>query len=158
MAEKKDKPKSHSDNEAASPSEPLSPDVQVLSDSEKFETMLTDEDAPTEEQSDSANCTIIPIHIRKQVFRQEVTTMQETVTSVFSKITSPPILRAATNDDTLVGMIRDISGKISVLHEAVKKIESSSAEKVFTAYRNICNIFRISALIFSVWHKYNTAF
>ena len=25
-------------------------------------------------------------------------------------------------------------------------------------YQNICNIYRISALIFSVWHKYNTAF
>jgi len=117
---------------------PLSPHRQVVSDSgsekpgEKFEIgsdpQAVREDAPTQEQSDNANCTIVPVQQTKtHVFRQEVTVMQETVTSVLSKITSPPILRAATKDDLLVDMIRDISYNLAMLHETMKRIE---AEKV----------------------------
>ena len=121
---------------------PLSPHGQVVSDrvsdsgsdkpGEKFEVgsdpQAVREDAPTQEQSDNANCTIVPVQQTKtHVFRQEVTVMQETVTSVLSKITSPPILRAATKDDLLVDMIRDISCNLAMLHETMKRIE---AEKV----------------------------
>ena len=70
---------------------PLSPHGQVVSDSgsdkpgEEFEVgsdpQAVREDAPTQEQSDNANCTIVPVlQTKTHVFRQEVTVMQETVT------------------------------------------------------------------------------
>jgi len=129
----KDKPNSCSDDddlkqssETVSPSGPLT-HAQV---SEKFEpgeyAMV-----PTEELSNGTNCTIIPLVYTRTHIRQEITSVQQTVTSVLSKLMSPPTLRAATNDDTLVGMLRDISAQIAMLHEAVKEIESVSTEKVF---------------------------